>query len=378
MTEENLNLEKITLKLRKLVEDYIKEVIDNNPNLPQEIQKFPDYGLKNYQFKIGNVLLKNPVVSAPLAGISDNSYRIFTKAFGAALTFTEMVTSYGIYYNHKNSLELAEITEYERPCAVQIFGSNPDIMTEAAKRIEHKADVIDINMGCPVAKVLKSKSGGYLLQDEKKIEAIVSKVVSAASKPVTIKARIGWDKSSINICRVAEIAEAGGASAITIHGRTVKQGFSGDIDYEIIRQVKNKVKIPVIVSGDIDSSEKARWVLDYTGCDALMIGRASKGNPWIFFNVLVTFICNENLNACILNNDCLPSIELRKRAAELYLRFLIFFKGEEKAVKEFRKYLGWFFRGVRNIGKIRSGFFSIDSYNDVIEVMGGIESCKKY
>jgi tRNA-dihydrouridine synthase B len=342
----------------------------NNKQSNLYLSKIYDDIFKNFNegkssyssFKIGNVLIKNPLVSAPLAGISDNTYRIMAKAFGAALTFSEMITGYGICYRHRNSLELAEITEFERPCGVQIFGSDPDIISEAARIIEPKADVVDINMGCSVAKVLKSKSGGYLLQDEEKIKSIISRVTSAVKKPVTVKVRIGWDKNSINILKVAEIAESCGASAVTIHGRTVKQGFSGEVNYEIIKQVKEKIKIPVIISGDIDSPEKAIKVLNYTECDALMIGRASKGSVWIFLDILISLLASSNRGFQAQNG---PDINWKKKFAIIYLKFLIYFKGEEKAVKEFRKYLSWIFRGVRGVSRIKTDFFKVITFSDV-------------
>jgi tRNA-dihydrouridine synthase B len=331
-------------------------------------------GKTQYLFKIGDVLIKNPLVSAPLAGISDNAYRIMAKAFGAALTFSEMVASYGICFKHKNSLELAEITDYEKPCAIQIFGSDPGIISEAAKIIEPRADIIDINMGCPVPKVLKSGSGGCLLQNEERINSIISKTVSVVKKPVTVKVRIGWDKNSINVLRVAKIAEHSGASAIIIHGRTVRQGFSGEVNYEIVKRVKEKVKIPVIISGDIDSIEKASSVLNYTGCDALMIGRASKGSVWIFQDILISLLANSNIDSQAEKSPGFgPDSDWKKKFAILYLKFLIYFKGEEKAVKEFRKYLSWIFKGVRGISRVKSDFFKIQNFGDADRLISNLD-----
>lgn len=360
--------------------------------------------MSDCSFKIGNVVVKNPVVSAPLAGISDNTYRIFSKAFGSALNFTEMISSYGIHFNSKESISLSYITEFERPCGIQVFGFEPEIILEAAQKMENTADLIDINMGCPVPKVLKSKSGGYLLNDEKRIAEIISKITLNIKKPLTIKFRTGWDKNNINIERVAKIAEANGAAAITIHGRTVKQGFSGEVNYEIIKDVKKKIKIPVIISGDINTPFKAKRVLDFTGCDAVMIGRAVKGRQWIFFNMLMAF-CDKNypLNSNINSNDNIsdnindnvgknnidennlniglnhsnylnyhPLLVWRKKFAELYLKFIIHFKGEEKAVKEFRKYLSWIFKGVAGIGKVKKKIFTISDYREAISIINSI------
>jgi len=368
-------------KFRNLSRDIPKSGLkpDFKPLLFPE-RMLPDFILKNnagqvdcntddYSFKIGNVIIKNPLISAPLAGISDNSYRIFARFFGSALTYTEMITSYGIYYRQKRSLSLINITRYERPCALQIFGSVPEIIAEAAGEIEDKADIIDINMGCPVPKILRARSGGYLLRDEDKIEKIITRLSSVLKKPLTVKTRIGWDSSSINILNVAKIAESGGASAISIHGRTVKQGFSGKVDYKLIKKVKEEVKIPVIASGDIDSPRKAKEVLDYTGCDGIMIGRALKGRLWLMMDML-TFILNYQGRA--KDREFNPDIDWKKEFSRIYLKFLIHFKGENKAVKEFRKHLSWIFKGIRGISKARGEFLRIDSFENAMDSIDNI------
>ena len=392
-------------ELKKLVYNYLIEYINSSPSLKLSKLRFKlqlesksdnssilriwldnllsgsddilvDYDVSDYSFKIGNVEIKNPIVSAPLAGISDNTYRIFARFFGAALTYSEMVTSYGIYYNHKKSLHMTNITNYERPCALQIFGSDPDIMSEAALMLEDKADIIDINMGCPVPKILKSKSGGYLLQDEERIEAIISKIASVVKKPVTVKVRIGWDKNSINILKIAKIAESSGAAAIAIHGRTVKQGFSGEVNYEVIKKTKNNVNIPVMISGDINTPQKAKEVLEYTSCDGIMIGRASRGNVWVLLNILLSIIYKDNISekpdGISKRSNFIPSISWRKEFAVVYLKFLIYFKGEYKAVREYRKHLSWIFKGVRGISKARKELFKIKSFEDAVNVIENI------
>jgi len=375
-------------ELKKLVCDYsaaysnsskslnIISTRDTNNSLDNS-NILSSYILNGYSFKIGNVPVKNPVIAAPLAGISDNTYRIFAQYFGSALTYSEMISSYGIHFDHAASRELAHVTDFERPVALQIFGSEPDILLDAAQKIESIADIVDINMGCPVPKVLKSKSGGFLLQDEDKVERIITKIAGRITKPLTVKLRIGWDKNNINVFNIARIAQSSGAAAISIHGRTVKQGFTGEVNYEVIKKVKELVNIPVIASGDIDSPAKAKQALDYTGCDAVMIGRASKGTPWIFFNILISLkngldAVSGDPRGISFYDDFSPDIDFKKKFAELYLKFLISFSSEEKAVKEFRKYLSWIFKGTRGINRFKHKFFAIKSFKDVLNIMGSL------
>jgi len=359
-------------ELDKLVSKFLRDYRSYNPLnkifKPEQLRNLsPDNDIGSSgtntrcHFKIGDVIIRNPIISAPLAGISDNTYRIFARFFGAALTFTEMITSYGITYQHKKSLSLADITDYERPCELQIFGSDPAVVAEAARQIESKADIIDINMGCPVAKILKAGSGGYLMQDENKIERILAGLSSVLKKPFTVKTRIGWDRNNINILKIAKIAESRGAGAISIHGRTVKQKFTGEVDYNLIKKVKDNVKIPVIVSGDISSPGKAKEVFEYTGCDGIMIGRAAKGRPWLFADILLSLqgFCNGSGDTVFQ-----PETEWKKEFSKLYLKFLIYFKGEYKAVREFRKQLCWIFKGIRGINRARRKFFEIEKYED--------------
>lgn len=326
--------------------------------------------LEVQSFKIGDIVISNPLVSAPMAGISDHTSRIFSRSMGAALTFSEMITAYGTVYKHKKSMAMADVTDYEKPCAVQIFGSDSQVMSEAAQIISEHSDMIDINMGCPVPKVLKTKSGGYLLNTEDNIALIVEKVSASIKKPLTVKTRIGWDKNNINILKVAKIIEEKGASAISIHGRTVKQGYSGFADYEYIKEVKKIVKIPVIASGDIDSYQSAKKVIEYTGCDAVMIGRAARGTPWIFLDILLNlWAYKNNMTFNLINMGSAEMLGLKKEFAVLYLDYFIYFKGYERAVKEFRKYLSWIFKGCRNINKLKEKFFDVCTYEEIIEII---------
>ena len=353
-------------------------------NEPNSLNNFS--GIRLNPFKISKLVINNPIIAAPMAGISDNTFRIFAKYLGCSLTFSEMATSYGLIYNHKKSLEIVKPTDFERPCAVQIFGNNPDIIAEAASLIEENSDIIDVNMGCPVPKVLKTGSGGCLLNDPETIGRIVRKLREKIKKPLTVKLRIGWDEANINIINIARIVESEGVDAITIHGRTVKQGYSGRADYEYIRKVKSCIKIPVIASGDIESVSKARWVSDYTDCDGLMIGRTSRGNPWIFSELLFGLLSlsrNKELEPKDLSDKSMSHMginpvkscfcvnnNLKADFLILYLKFLIYFKGEEKSVKEFRKILGWAFKGIRNVSEIRNEFFKINTFCDVKEILG--------
>jgi tRNA-dihydrouridine synthase B len=384
--QHELSME-LLLELKSVVLSYIKEFIqyhqpyssDFETGEKNPLKDFADsfnYSQPQHCFKIGSLIIKNPVISAPLAGISDSAYRIFASAFGSALNFTEMISSYGLHYRHSESLLLARITEHERPCAVQLFGCEPAVLSEAAEIVEQYGDMVDINMGCPVPKVLKAKSGGFLLTDEENIGRIILAVKGKIKKPVTVKVRLGWDKNSINIENVAKIAEASGADAITIHGRTVKQGFSGEADYSFMKKIKNSVKIPVIVSGDIDSPARAKQVLEETGCDGVMVGRAAKGNHWIFFDMLAALGIEDpeggNTFAITADRYFKPSIGFKQRFAKLYIRILINFKGEEKAVREFRKHLAWIFKGVHKISRVKNDFFLVSSYEDTIKVINSI------
>lgn len=235
-------------------------------------------------WKIGNVEINNRIVFAPMAGISNESFRSIIKDMGAGLIYTEMVSTMGIVYNSKNTLDMLKINDKERPISIQIFGNDVDSFVKAAKYVEENAkpDIIDINMGCPVPKVaLKSQAGSGLLKDPNKIYEIVSNVVNSISIPVTVKIRSGWNMNSINCVEVAKLIEKAGASAIAIHPRTREQGYSGKADWNLIKQVKEAVSIPIIGNGDITSPEDAKKMLEETKCDAIMIGRGTLGNPWL-------------------------------------------------------------------------------------------------
>ncbi len=248
-------------------------------------------------WKIGNVKINNRIVFAPMAGISNESFRSIIKEMGAGLIYTEMVSSMGIIYNSKNTIGLLKINDKERPISIQIFGNDIDSFIKSAKFVEenYKPDIIDINMGCPVPKVaIKSQAGAGLLKNPEKIYEIISSVVKTVSIPVTVKIRAGWDDKSINCVEVAKIIEKAGASAIAIHPRTRLQGYSGKSNWRLIKQVKDSVKIPVIGNGDITTIYEAKQMLNETGCDAIMIGRATLGNPW-FIKECLEYVENNNI-----------------------------------------------------------------------------------
>lgn len=235
------------------------------------------------KLQIGNVTLDNPVILAPMAGVSDLPFRLLCREMGAALVCMEMVSAKAIYYNNKNTDSLMEIHPEEVPASLQLFGSDPQILAEMAKRIEERPfSILDLNMGCPVPKVVNNGEGSALMKDPKLVEQILTALVKAINKPVTVKIRKGFDDDHVNAVEIAKIAEACGVAAVAVHGRTRAQYYSGQADWDIIAQVKDAVKIPVIGNGDVDSPEKAKAILEQTGCDGVMIGRAAEGNPWIF------------------------------------------------------------------------------------------------
>lgn len=308
--------------------------------------------------KIGNVELKNQVVLAPMAGVTDLPFRILCSEQGAGLICTEMVSAKAISFHNKNTEALLETAPEERPVSLQLFGSDPDIISQMAACIEERPfDILDINMGCPVPKVAGNGEGSALMKNPELVEQIISKTVRAIRKPVTVKIRKGFTQSEVNAVEIAKIAEAAGASAIAVHGRTRDQYYSGNADWEIIRQVKEAVNIPVIGNGDVDSPQKARAMLDETGCDAVMIGRAARGNPWIFRQV------SEYLTTGIL----LPPpgqqevLEMMLRHAKMQLEY----KGEYTGIREMRKHVSWYTAGFPNSSRLRAAINMVETYEQL-------------
>ena len=315
-------------------------------------------------WKIGNVEIKNQIVLAPMAGISNTSYRQIIKEMGAGLIFAEMVSDKALVYGSEKTFDLLKMNDMERPIAQQIFGSDVDSFVKAAKLVEDAMhpDIIDINMGCPVPKVaIKSQAGSALLKNPDKIKEIVSAVVKAVSVPVTVKIRCGWDEKSINAVEVAKVIEEAGASAITVHGRTRAQGYSGNADWNIIKQVKETVKIPVIGNGDVTSAKKAKEMLDYTGCDAVMIGRGVLGNPWLI-NECVTY----------LESGVIPSRPSSKEKIEMlkrHYKLLVESTSEKQAILEIRTHALWYIKGMPKSAYIKNEICKTKNSEDLFKIL---------
>ncbi len=315
-------------------------------------------------FKIGNIELENNVVLAPMAGVCNSAFRKIIKEMGCSLVYAEMVSDKGLIYDSKKTKEMLYFEECERPIAQQIFGSDKDTFVEAAKMVYDimKPDIIDINMGCPVPKVaIKSQAGAALLKSPEKIREIVSEVVKAVPVPVTVKIRSGWDNNSINAVEVAKICEEAGASAITVHGRTRSQGYSGKVDLDIIKQVKENVSIPVIGNGDITSVESAKEMLHYTGCDAIMIGRGVLGNPWLIKEIITYLDTGEVTNK--------PTYEEKIAMCFHHLDYLMKIKCEKVAVLEMRSHIAWYIKGMPNAQFVKNQIFKAQTFNELKKIL---------
>ncbi|MFZ2888229.1 MAG: tRNA dihydrouridine synthase DusB, partial [Ruminococcus bromii] len=301
-------------------------------------------------------------VLAPMAGVSDRAYRELCVRFGAAYCVSEMVSSKALSFNSKKSEELMEISDLERPCGIQIFGDDPKCMADAAKHaLENKPDIIDINMGCPAPKISSNGSGSALMKNPRLCGEIVKAVTAVTDIPVTVKIRKGWDDDSVNAVEVAKICESAGAAAITVHGRTRQQYYKPPVDYDIIKAVRESVSVPVIANGDIDSAERAKEVMDITGCDLVMIGRATLGNPWIFSQINAYL---ENPNVKIHT----PDLEERLGVMIEHIGKMVEYKGEHMAMLQARKLVVGYFKGMKGAAALRNEAGKIKTLDDLYEL----------
>lgn len=310
------------------------------------------------QLKIGNVLLENSYVLGPMAGVTDLPFRLLCKEQGAGLLCMEMVSAKGIFYNNKNTESLLQIHPKEVPVSLQLFGSDPKIVSEMAKRIEERPfSILDINMGCPVPKVVRNGEGSALMKNPKLVYELVSATVKAIKKPVTVKIRKGFDDEHVNAVEIAKIIEEAGAAAVAVHGRTREQYYSGKADWEIIRQVKEAVSIPVIGNGDVTSGEQAIAMQKQTGCDGVMIARGAQGNPWIFSELL------EYEKTGKLPDR--PDVEEIKKTMLRHAKLQIEYKGDFTGIREMRKHVAWYTKGLHGAARLRDQINQVESYAEL-------------
>ncbi len=311
---------------------------------------------------IGDVMLENNVLLAPMAGVTDLPFRLLCREQGAGLSGMEMVSAKAIMYHNKNTEALLAIHPEELPVSLQLFGSDADIISGMAQRVEERPfAVLDINMGCPVPKVVNNGEGSALMKNPALVEEIVGKTVRAVRKPVTVKIRKGFDDEHVNAVEIAKAAECAGAAAVAVHGRTREQFYAGKADWNIIAQVKRAVKIPVIGNGDITDGESARRMMEETGCDGVMIGRAARGNPWIFREVIAYLkegrMCER------------PSAEERKETVLRHAALLLEYKGEYTGIREMRKHVSWYTAGYPHSAKIRGRVNEMERFEDLRRII---------
>lgn len=299
-------------------------------------------------FQIGDIVMDNRVVLAPMAGVCNSAFRLTVKEFGAGLVYAEMISDKALNLRNKKTMDMLYIDERENPMTLQIFGGDKENLVEAAKYVDQytTADIIDINMGCPVNKIIKCEAGAKWLLDPNKIYEMVAAVVDAVNKPVSVKMRIGWDDEHVFAIENAQAAERAGVSAIAMHGRTRVQMYEGKANWDILKEVKKNIKVPFIANGDVETPQDAKRILDYTGADGVMIGRAALGNPWMMYRTVKYLETGELMPE--------PSIQEKMDVCLLHFERLMQLKGEKLAVREMRKHASWYLKGVRGNGLIRN------------------------
>lgn len=318
---------------------------------------------------IGNLEFKNPVFLAPMAGVTDMAYRILARELGCALVYSEMVSDKGIKYRNVHTLDMLKTSAGERPLTMQLFGAQPESLAEAAAYVERLgcADILDINMGCPAPKIVKNQEGSALMREPARAFAIMQAVRQAVKMPVTVKMRKGWDSENVNVVEMAKLAEAAGMDAIAVHGRTREEFYRGHADWNIITEVKQAVQIPVIGNGDIRSGQDAARMMEQTGCDAVMIGRAAQGNPWIFRKV----------SEYLATGKETPEPTMGERSALIlrHLDMLLAYKGEYVGPREMRKHATWYTKGLLHGAHLRELFNKAERREDFVEILEQMQAC---